>query len=51
MAIKEEGGIEFDDRTDAENQGVVGQMLTWLTKRGGGVGQILTLADKWRRGV
>ena len=38
MFIEEEGGIEYVEKTDAEKGVGVGQILTWLTKGGGGVG-------------
>ena len=50
MVIQEEGGIEYVYTTDLEKGGGFRQMLTWLTKGGWGVGEMLKLADKREKG-
>ena len=50
MFIQEDGGIEFVDKIDSERKGGLGKKLIWLTKGGGGVGEMLTLAGKGGRG-
>ena len=42
--------LEYTDKKDAAKRRGVKQMLTGLTKGGGGVGEILTMADKGGRG-
>ena len=46
LVVQEEGAIVYVDKNAALMGGGVGQTLTWLTKRGGVVGEMLTLADK-----
>ena len=50
MFIQEEGGLEYADKTDAAKGGDVRQMPTGLTKGGGGVVEMLTMADEGGRG-
>ena len=44
------GGEAYADNADKAGIGGVGQMLTSADKREGGVWQMLTLAEKWGRG-
>ena len=50
MIIHEDNVIYYTDKNDAAKGGGVRQMLTGLTKGGGVVGEMLTMADKGRRG-
>ena len=50
MVIHEEGVIKNADKTDAANEGGLGQMPTLDDKEGRGVGKLLTMADKGGRG-
>ena len=52
QVIQEEGGIKYVHKTDIEKNGGVRQTLTKLTKGGGDVGAMLTMADKgWMGGL
>ena len=50
MVIEKKGGIEYVDKTGVDKGERLKQILIWLTKAGGGVGEMLTLADKGGRG-
>ena len=63
MVIQWEGGIEYADKTDVakggwanadigwqRREGGLGKCWLWLTKGGGLVGEMMTMADKGGRG-
>ena len=47
MVIQGEGGIEYAEKLTQQKGGGVRQMLTWLTKRRGGLGNAYI---EWRGG-